>query len=82
MGEVANIYQRDNPDDSAATLESNEQFDALERSIAATVEQAQREKRIKARTRELLTVNGKDYDYCQEKARRRAMEDVLGVPAS
>lgn len=79
MGEVSKTTGRKNRDDGAAMPEFDEEFEALERSIAMTVERAQQEKKIQARVHELLTVSGKEYDYCPEKARRRATAEVHGI---
>ncbi len=60
--------------------DSVEQFIELENSIADTVQQAQQELRINARTQELLRVDGAAYGYSPEKAREQATLDVMGAP--
>ena len=50
----------------------------LDSSIAESVQDAKQELRINARTHELLCVDGATYDYCPEKARDQATQEVLG----
>lgn len=61
--------------------DSCELFGELENSIAETVRQAQQELRIKARTQELLRVDGPAYNYSSEQARQQATIEVLGASA-
>jgi len=60
--------------------DSVDQFIALEKSIADTVQQAQQKLRINARTQELLHVNGSASKLSPEETREQATLDVMGTP--
>ena len=49
----------------------------LDSSIAESVQNAKQEQRINERTHELLCVDGATYDYCPEKAREQATQEIL-----
>jgi hypothetical protein len=61
---------------------SNGKFTTLDHSIAVTVKQAQLNRKIEARTRELFGVDGSAYGYSLEEAREQALLDVMGETAT
>lgn len=62
--------------------DSAEHVITLDDSIAESIEVAQQEQAIKARTHELLCVDAETYGYCPEKAREQAALEILGTRRS
>ena len=74
-------------DMTAADLAEQKMTEAVNRFIeddlaaADALQQKKQRHRIDARTQELLRVNGSQYGFSPEKARKQATADIMGPPA-